>query len=344
MNNVLGFISGQLVAITGMDEAYAELAAIGLLIWAAAMAGVAMSYILWRNRRQVLRNRELKVSPVVRPGIPGFNILKALRLPTPKVRLSLSSGKGIAVSVLTVVIGFSLAITFVIAGTPDSNPHWPEPGAAYALGSVNGTIGDPLEPDIETPSVKSHTLKINLKDGIRIENLVFDGMDFGKTGLTECFQITRTPSTTGFLYGDVLHVTGTSSFPTVDMATMEVYELHLGGSVDGHTVEGTMSNTVSDQVVESMRDVSSYTGDGTVDRVILNLAGSATVRNFIIKDSSCSVGSLDLAFAKFGKVQFDSTVRVGDGTGVTASSFVVNSTVQYKTMVDTLIDSPIHVR
>jgi hypothetical protein len=234
-------------------------------------------------------------------------------------------------------------LLLVIQAT-DNTPHWPQAGAVYALGSPMGTSGVSLEPNIETPSERSQTLKIRLANGIRIENLVFDGMDFGKTGLTECFQIIRESGTTGFLYGDVLHVTGTSSFPTVDMATMEVFELHLGGSVDGHTVEATMSNSISDQVVESMRGVSSYTGDGTVDRVIIHLLGSATVKNFVIRDSSCSVGSLDLAFAKFGKVQFDSTVRVGDGTGINAASFVVNSTVSYKTMVDTLIDAPITVR
>ena len=287
MNSVMGFIADQLVAITGMSEGAAELVAIGLVIWSAAMAGTMMSYILWRNRRQVLRTRELNVSPVVRPGIPGFNILKALRLPSPKVQLSLSSGKGIAVSVLTVAVGFALALTFVIAGTPDSNPHWPEPGAAYALGSPQGTIGTVLEPDPEFPAQESQTLKINLADGVRLSKLSFKGISMGKAGLSECFQITRnTGNTSGFLYGDVMHFGGTTSFPTADLATMHAYELHLGGTVDGHTVEATLSNAVSDQVFESMIDVGSYEGEGTVDRVIVNLLGRASGRTFEVIDSS----------------------------------------------------------
>jgi len=141
-----------------------------------------------------------------------------------------------------------------------------------------------------------------------------------------------------------MHFGGTTSFPTVDMHTMHVYELHLGGRVDGHTIEGTMSNAVSDHVVESMRGVSSYAGEGTVDRIIINLLGSATVRTLSVVDSSCHTGKLALAYARFGKVQFDSTVRVGDGTGIDSSSFVVNSTVLYNTMVDTLVDVPTTIR
>jgi hypothetical protein len=343
INGIVSDFGAVLSGFLGVSTSMGQMIGVGIIIFSWVLLMVGIMRVMWKYRRALLRGKELNMSAVTRPRIPGVNILTALHLPTPKMKFQVSGFKGLGVAVIAVVVGFAGALTLVIQ-TTDNTPNWPQPGAAYALGSPMGTSGIPLEPNLETPSERSMTLKINLKDGIRIENLVFDGMDFGKTGLTECFQITRADSTTGFLYGDVLHITGTSSFPTVDMATMEIFELHLGGSVDGHTVEATMSNSVSDQVVESMRGVSSYTGDGTVDRVIIHLLGSATVKNFVIENSSCSVGSLDLAFAKFGKVQFDSTVRVGDGTGINAASFVVNSTVQYKTMVDTLVDVPVTVR
>jgi hypothetical protein len=128
------------------------------------------------------------------------------------------------------------------------------------------------------------------------------------------------------------------------MATTEIFEAHFGGKMDGHTMEATIDSAVSDQVVESLRNVASYKGEGTVDRIIINLLGSATVKTIKVHNTSCSLGSWDIDNVKVGKMQIDGTTRWGNGTGVNAASVVFNSTTKYKTMVDTIIDTPVTVR
>ncbi len=115
--------------------------------------------------------------------------------------------------------------------------------------------------------------------------------------------------------------------------------------MDGHTMEGTMTSTVSDQVVESLRNVSSYKGEGTVDRIIINLIGaSATVKTLKVHNTSCFLGSWDIDYVKVGKFQIDGTTRWGAGTGVNTASVVFGETMKFKTMTDTIVDAPVHVR
>jgi hypothetical protein len=329
----------------GVSTSMGEMIGVGIIIfsWVLLMAGTMR--LMWKYRRALLRGKELNMSAVTRPKIPGVNILTALHLPTPKMKLQVSGFKGLGVAVAAVGIGFAGALTLVIQ-TTDNTPNWPQPGAANALGMPMGTSGTPLEPEPETPADRSQTLKINLSDAIRIDTLDFTGMSLGKVGLTTpCFQIARdTANTTGFLYVDEFLVTGTTSAPTFDMASTEIFEAHFGGKMDGHTMEATIDSSVSDQVVESLRNVASYKGEGTVDRIIINLLGSATVKTIKVHNTSCSLGSWDIDNVKVGKMQIDGTTRWGNGTGVNAASVVFNSTTKYKTMVDTIVDAPVTVR
>lgn len=331
--------------LIGVSASMGEMIGVGIMVFGWVLLMVGLMKLMWRYRRALLRGRELNMSPVIRPRIPGLNILTALRIPIPKARLQVSGMKGLGVAVVAVGIGFAGALLLVIQAT-DSTPHWPQAGAAYALGMPSGTLGTPLDPEPETPADRSQTLKINLSDAIRIDTLDFTGMSLGKVGLsTPCFQIARnTGNTSGFLYVDEFLVTGTTSAPTFDMATTEIFEAHFGGKMDGHTMEATMDSGVSDQVVESLRNVASYKGEGTVDRIIINLLGSATVKTLKVHNTSCSIGSWDIDNVKAGKMQIDGTTRWGAGTGVNSASVVFNSTTKYKTMVDTIIDTPVTVR
>ena len=331
--------------LIGVSTSMGEMIGVGIMIfgWVLLMAGVMK--VMWKYRRALLRGRELNMSPIIRPRIPGINIFTALRIPMPKARLHVSGLKGIGVAVVAVVIGFSGALLLVIQ-TTDNTPNWPQPGAAYALGSPSGTLGTPLDPAPETPADRSQTLKINLSDGIRIETLDFTGMSLGKVGLsTPCFQIVRnTGNSTGWLYVDEFMVTGTTSAPTFTIDNAEIFLANFGGKMDGHTMEATMTSTVSDQVVESLRNVSSYKGEETVDRIIINLIGSATVKTLKVHNTSCSIGSWDLDYLKVGKLQIDGTTRWGAGTGVNVASVVFGETMKFKTMTDTIVDTPVTVR
>jgi len=329
----------------GVSTSMGEMIGVGIIIFGWVLLMAVVMRVMWRYRRALLRGRELNMSSITRPRIPGINVLTALHLPTPKVKFQVSGIKGLGIAVFAVVIGFGGALLLVIQ-TTDNTPRWPQPGAAYALGMPMGTSGTPLEPEPETPADRSQTLKINLSDAIRIDTLDFSGMSLGKVGLsTPCFQIVRnTGNSTGWLYIDEFTVTGSSSAPTFTIDNAEVFEAHLGGKMDGHTMEATMTSTVSDQVVESLRNVSSYKGEGTVDRIIVNLLGSATVRTLRVHDTSCFLGSWDIDHVKVGKLQIDGTTRWGAGTGVNVASVVFGETMKFKTMVDTIIDTPVTVR
>ena len=331
--------------LIGVSASMGEMIGVGIMVfgWVLLMAGLMK--VMWKYRRVLLRGRELNMSPVIRPRIPGMNILTALRIPMPKARFQISGMKGLGIAMLAVGIGFAGALTLVIQAT-DNTPHWPQAGAAYALGMPSGTLGTPLDPEPETPADRSQTLKINLSDAIRIDTLDFTGMSLGKVGLsTPCFQIARnTGNSSGWLYIDEFTVTGTSSAPTFTIDNAEVFEAHLGGKMDGHTMEATMTSTVSDQVVESLRNVSSYEGEGTVDRIIINLIGSATVKTLKVHNTSCSIGSWDLDYLKVGKLQIDGTTRWGAGTGVNVASVVFGETMKFKTMTDTIVDTPVTER
>ena len=330
----------------GVSTSTGQMIGVGVMVFGWVILMAVVMRVMWKYRRALLRGRELNMSPVIRPRIPGINMFTALHLPTPKLSINVSGMKGLGVAVVAVGIGFAGALLLVIQAT-DSTPHWPQAGAAYALGMPMGTSGTPLAPEPETPADRSQTLKINLSDGIRIETLDFTGMSLGKVGLsTPCFQIARnTGNSTGWLYVDEFTITGTTSAPTFTIDNAEVFEAHLGGKMDGHTMEATMTSTVSDQVVESLRNVSSYEGEGTVDRIIINLLGaSATVKTLKVHNTSCFLGSFDIDHTKIGKLQIDGTTRWGNSTGVNTASVVFGETMKFKTMVDTIIDTPVTVR
>ncbi len=323
----------------GMGDALAVYMTATLCIVSASLVTVGLMTAMWRNRKAILRDRDLKLDRFTFPALPGISLINALRLPMPKFSFDLSGGRGIVTALGIVGVSFAIAFSFVIA-TTDETPIWPQAGAAYALPSVFGT---PLDPDESDPSTASQTLQINLANGVRLDKLELKNLDLGKAGLTDSFSVI---GVTGAQVNVGLITIRNSSAPTLDWANIATGCLTLAGNVDGHTLAATIDSTVPNLVIDSDRGAGTYVAENsTVDRVIIStVGGDATIGEILIDDVDSSVGGWNWDFIKAGCIVLEATNTFGDGSGINSASAVFNSTIKARSIVDNLVDTPVSVR
>ena len=323
----------------GMGDALAVYMTATLCIVSASLVTVGLMTAMWRNRKAILRDRDLKLDRFTFPALPGISLLNALRLPMPKFSFDLSGGRGIVTALGIVGVSFAIAFSFVIA-TTDETPIWPQAGAAYALPSVFGT---PLDPDESDPSTASQTLQINLANGVRLDKLELKNLDLGKAGLTDSFSVI---GVTGAQVNVGLITIRNSSAPTLDWANIATGCLTLAGNVDGHTLAATIDSTVPNLVIDSDRGAGTYIAENsTVDRIIIStVGGDATIGEILIDDVDSSVGGWNWDFIKAGCIILEATNTFGDGSGINSASAVFNSTIKARSIVDNLVDTPVSVR
>jgi len=323
----------------GMGDALAVYMTATLCIVSASLVTVGLMTAMWRNRKAILRDRDLKLDRFTFPALPGISLLNALRLPMPKFSFDLSGGRGIVTALGIVGVSFAIAFSFVIA-TTDETPVWPQAGAAYALPSVFGT---PLDPDENDPSTASQTLQINLANGVRLDKLELKNLDLGKAGLTDSFSVI---GVTGAQVNVGLITIRNSSAPTLDWANIATGCLTLAGNVDGHTLAATIDSTVPNLVIDSDRGAGTYIAENsTVDRIIIStVGGDATIGEILIDDVDSSVGGWNWDFIKAGCIVLEATNTFGDGSGINSASAVFNSTIKARSIVDNLVDTPVSVR
>jgi len=324
----------------GVSEGLAFWLTAVICVASASLVTVGLMVVMWRYRKALTRDRDLKLDRFTAPGIPGITLLNALRIPMPKFSFDLSGLKGIGTSLAIVGVAFIVAFTFVVASTDDT-PVWPEAGAAYALPNVHGVN---LEPDPENPADQNQTLQINLAAGVRLTTLTLNNLDLGKAGLTDCVTIQRTTNTTGWLYVDSWVMTGVSA-PSLSMENVETGNLVLQAYTDGHAMDATIDSTISEINIESSRGAGQYIAqDSVVDRVIIQMGGDALIGTLIMTDVDCSVGGWNIDYVKAGSITMDATSKFGDGDGIDLADFVVSSTVKARTITDNLVDTPITVK
>jgi hypothetical protein len=323
----------------GMGDVLAVYMTATLCIVSASLVTVGLMVVMWRNRKAILRDRDLKLDRFTFPALPGISLLNALRIPMPKFSFDLSGGRGILTALGIVGVSFAVAFSFVIA-TTDETPIWPEAGAAYALPSVFGT---PLNPDESDPSTASQTLQINLSSGVRLDKLELKNLDLGKAGLTDSFSVI---GVTGAQVNVGLITIRNSSAPTLDWANIATGCLTLAGDVDGHTLAATIDSTVPNLVIDSDRGAGTYIAENsTVDRVIIStVGGDATIGEILIDDVDSSVGGWNWDFIKAGCIVLEATNTFGDGSGINSASAVFNSTVKARVITDNLVDTPVSVK
>ncbi len=276
----------------------------------------------------MIGNRKVPV-----PAMPGFSV--------PGISFgSKSTLKIIFFTVFVAAAAVGTGMYFTVRDVVHSSWDWPKAGAEYSLPQTMGHKLEPYEDGSE-----SQTLKINLADGTRLSSLTLNNLDLGKTGLTDCIEITRAQgNSSGWLFVDNWTATGVTA-PSADFGNAEIANLSLAAYVDGHTVEATIDSTISDLDIQSTRGAGIFTAENSVvDRVLIVLAGSAVIGTLAMTDVDCSVGGWNVDYVKAGSFTMDNTSKFGDGDGIDTADFVVNSTVKTRSFTDNLVDTPITVK
>ena len=266
------------------------------------------------------------------PAMPGF----------PRYRVSFANKHIIKIILFTILVSLGAVGTgmyFTIRDVVNASWNWPQAGAEYNLPQ---TMGHKLEPYDD--GSESQTLKINLAAGVRLSALTLSNLDIGRAS-TPCVTIERATGTSGWLFVDTWSITGATA-KAADFANMEVNNLVLQAYTDGHTMEATIDNTISDIDAQSTRSSGVYdVQDSVVDQIVLVLLGDATISQMTFTDVDCSLGTgWNIDHVKAGAVTIDATSKFGSGTGIDSADFVVNSTVKARTITDQMVDSPITVR
>lgn len=298
----------------------------------------------FKNWKIVIKERHIGL-----PSPPG------IKIKSPGIRVGLPSLQGLNIAGRTKFIvmfvllfsGLTIggAMYFSIAGIAQASV-WPEPGAAYALGTQGGEVGEELPPEnLGTADQReSQTIQINLASGVRLSSLNLNGLDMGRAGLTSCLSIGRATGTSGWLYVDEMKLTGVSA-PTFDLANAEIGALTMAAVTDGRTNSATIDNTISEQVIVSTRGAGAFTAsDAVVDRVVVEILGDASIGVLNIENVKCSVGNFDIDYIKVGTFVLDSTSRIGAGNGIDTADLVVNTTVKTRSSTDTMTEVPLKVQ
>ena len=275
---------------------------------------------------------------------------RKVRLPSlpskpPMLRISLgnqSTGRAIVFSVALATIVVAAGIFFAVRDVASSHWDWPEAGAEYALPQ---TMGSKL-PKYED-GTDSHTLQINLADGVRLDRLWLKNLDLGKSGLSESFIIDRTSGVTGAQVNVGQLIITNSSAPTLDWANMEIGSVTLGAYVDGHTQAMVIDSTISLLVIDSDRGAGTYVAENSVvDKIVINTNGAtgAYIGEIIIDNVDASVGAWNWDYLKVGVLTMDNTNQFGNGTGINSASAVFNSTIKARSITDNLVDTPLKIQ
>ena len=241
----------------------------------------------------------------------------------------------IAVSAAAVSVGLYFAVKDVASSTWD----WPDSGAAYYAGEDGlGLMGQKLP--LNQDGSESQTLEIRMAANSRMDTLTAT-LEMGKASV-DCIAIERVTGTTGYLWVDTFTLDNLVA-PTLSMNASVIHQMNLSGFVDGHHVGPTQNSSgAPDITVESTRGAGTYTATGTVDRLLITLAGDAYVRLVSIS-GHCSTGPVDLDFIKAGTFNL-TNAHIGDDGNINTIAVDVASDVVIHSLTDSLVDRSIVVK
>ena len=265
------------------------------------------------------------------PAMPGFSV----------PRISFGSKSTLKIIFFTVLVSLGAVGTgmyFTIKDVVHSSWHWPDSGAAYyASNDGLGKMGEQLP--LNAAGTESQTLEIRMADGSRMESLTAT-LEMGKASV-DCMAIERAAGT-GYLWVDTFTIDQLVA-PTLTMNASFIHKLTLSGNVDGHHVGPTQNSAgAPDITVESTRGAGVYNATGTVDRLLISLAGDAYVKDISIT-GHCSTGPIDLDFIKAGNFNL-TNVEIGDDGDINTVAVDIGSDTVIHTLADTFVDKSIIVK
>lgn len=266
------------------------------------------------------------------PAMPG------LRIP----RVSFGSRSTLKIIVFTVLVSGAAVGTgmyFVVRDVAYSSWSWPESGAAYYADETGmSKMGQKLPPNED--GTESQTLEIRMAANSRMDELNAT-LEMGKASV-DCIAIERVTNTTGYLYVDTFTMDGLVA-PTLSMNNSFVHQMNLSGNVDGHHVGPTQNSAGAPAIsIQSTRGAGTYTASGTVDRLLVTLAGDAFIRSVNIT-GHCSTGPIDLDFLKIGTFNLLNTT-IGDDGDINSVAVDIASDVVIHSLSDSFVDKSIQVK
>jgi len=265
------------------------------------------------------------------PAMPGFSV----------PRVSFGSRSTLKIIFFTVLVSLGAVATgmyFTIKDVVHSSWNWPDSGAAYYANEEGmATMGQQLP--LNEDGTESQTLEIRMADGSRMESLTAV-LDMGKASV-DCMAVERAAGT-GYLWVDTFTMNELVA-PTLTMNASFIHKLTLSGNVDGHHVGPTQNSAgAPDITVESTRGAGIYNAAGTVDRLLISLAGDAYIKDVSIT-GHCSTGPIDLDFIKAGNFNL-TNVEIGDDGNINTVAVDIGSDTVIHTLADTFVDKSIIVK
>jgi hypothetical protein len=265
------------------------------------------------------------------PAMPGLSV----------PRISFGSRATLKIIFFTVLVSLAAVGTgmyFTIRDVVHGSWNWPDSGAAYyASEDGMGTMGQQLP--LNEDGTESQTLEIRMADGSRMESLTAT-LEMGKASV-DCMAVERAAGT-GYLWVDTFTMNELVA-PTLTMNASFIHKLTLSGNVDGHHVGPTQNSAgAPDITVESTRGAGIYNASGTVDRLLISLAGDAYIKDVSIT-GHCSTGPIDLDFIKAGNFNL-TNVEIGDDGNINTVAVDIGSDTVIHTLVDSFVDKSIIVK
>jgi len=281
---------------------------------------------LFEKLAHLVGNRKVPV-----PAMPGVSV----------PRVSFGSRATLKIIFFTVLVSLGAVGTgmyFTIRDVVHSSWDWPDSGAAYYANEEGlGTMGQKLP--LNEDGTESQTLEIRMADGSRMESLTAV-LDMGKASV-DCMAVERAAGT-GYLWVDTFTMNELVA-PTLTMNASFIHKLTLSGFVDGHHVGPTQNSAgAPDITVESTRGAGVYNAAGTVDRLLISLAGDAYIKDVSIT-GHCSTGPIDLDFIKAGNFNL-TNVEIGDDGNINTVAVDIGSDTVIHTLADTFVDKSIIVK
>jgi len=281
---------------------------------------------LFEKLAHLVGNRKVPV-----PAMPGFSV----------PRVSFGSKATLKIILFTVLVSLGAVGTgmyFTIRDVVHGSWNWPDSGAAYYASEDGlGTMGQQLP--LNEDGTESQTLEIRMADGSRMESLTAV-LEMGKASV-DCMAVERAAGT-GYLWVDTFTMNELVA-PTLSLNASFIHKLTLSGNVDGHHVGPTQNSAgAPDITVESTRGAGIYNAAGTVDRLLISLAGDAYIKDVSIT-GHCSTGPIDLDFIKAGNFNL-TNVEIGDDGNINTVAVDIGSDTVIHTLADTFVDKSIIVK
>ena len=281
---------------------------------------------LFEKLAHLVGNRKVPV-----PAMPGVSV----------PRVSFGSKATLKIIFFTVLVSLGAVGTgmyFTIKDVVHSSWNWPDSGAAYYASTDGlGKMGEQLP--LNADGTESQTLELRMADGSRMESLTAT-LEMGKAGV-DCMAVERAAGT-GYLWVDTFTMNELVA-PTLTMNASFIHKLTLSGFVDGHHVGPTQNSAgAPDITVESTRGAGVYNASGTVDRLLISLAGDAYIKDISIT-GHCSTGPIDLDFIKSGNFNL-TNVEIGDDGNINTVAVDIGSDTVIHTLADTFVDKSIIVK